>query len=289
MGVVGLGGMGVAITRCLCSDGYEVVGYRRTVTALGQFLDAGGTAAGSLADLARMTSVVPLCLGSGRALQDVLNDLLLHVTPGTVLVEMSTLSIGDKEHARHRVEAAGCTLLDTPVSGTPAMVARGAATLFVSGEDAAIARITPVLRSIGRVRPMGSFGNGIRMKYVANALVATHTVAAAEAVAFAECLGLDTDLVVETISAGPATSAAFELRAARMATRDLTPARGSVAGLSGDSQLILEAANTAGATMWMLTAAGSIFDAAVKAGKGDWDVCSVIDVIQPPREEYLLR
>jgi len=281
VGIVGLGGMGLAITRKLRADGQRVLGYRRTAAALGEFVDAGGDVADSIADLACRTSTVLLCLGTGRSLREVLDALLPVLNPGSIVVEMGTLHLADKEAARREVEAAGSTLLDAPVSGTPAMVANGSATVLVSGHDEAVDRVKPLLRSIGRIRLLGGFGNGTRMKYVANALVATHTVAAAEAVALAESLGLDTDLVVETISAGPANSAVFELRAGRMAARELTPAKGTVDGMRGDARLIRDEADSAGASLPTLSAASAVFEAAAQAGKGDLDVCSVIDIIRP--------
>src|SRR5207248_10929290 len=94
-----------------------------------------------------------------------------------------TMPIEVKQTAHDRLQAAGMILIDCPLSGTGAQAVSRDLALFGSGDEAAFGRARPVFDGFARVSHyLGAFGNGSRMKFVANLLVAVHNVAAAEAI-----------------------------------------------------------------------------------------------------------
>src|SRR5207248_4474300 len=109
---------------------------------------------------------------------------------------------------------AGHTALDCPISGTGAQAKGKDIVVYASGDRAAIARLEPAFLGFARkVYDLGAYGNGSKMKFVANHLVAIHNVAAAEAMVLAMKAGLDPHRVVEVVGSGAGTSRVFELRA----------------------------------------------------------------------------
>ena len=140
-------------------------------------------------------------------------------------MEASTLSLADKLAFKEILEKAGHTALDCPMSGTGAQAAVKDLVVYASGDAAAIARLEPAFLGFARkVFDLGAYGNGSKMKFVANHLVAIHNVAAAEAMVLAMKAGLDPRQTVEVIASGAGTSRVFELRAPMMAANSYLPA-----------------------------------------------------------------
>ena len=125
--------------------------------------------------------------------------------------------IEDKEKARGALEKAGHTVIDCPVSGTGSQAANRDLVFYASGDKATIKKLDKMFQAFGRkVYDVGKFGNGSRMKYVANLLVAINNVASAEAMVLGMKSGLDPQLIFDLISAGAGNSRVFELRAPMM-------------------------------------------------------------------------
>ena len=120
---------------------------------------------------------------------------------------------------------AGHAALDCPISGTGSQAKVKDIVVYASGDAAAIARLEPAFLGFARkVYNLGAYGNGSKMKFVANHLVAIHNVAAAEAMVLAMKAGLDPHRVVEVVGSGAGTSRVFELRAPMMAESTYLPA-----------------------------------------------------------------
>src|ERR1700760_1500077 len=197
VGVIGLGVMGLPIARNLMERGFEVIGYRRSGSP--ELAEAGGTVAASAAEVAENSDVLLSIVPDADAVTDVVtgpHGTLTTMRPGTVHIEMSTVDVGRKQAVRDAVAEAGGELLDAPISGGPPLVVARKATTFVSGAEAAAEQVRPVLDAIaGPWVYTGAFGTGALMKYVANLLLAVHTVAAAEAMELARRGRLGLELV----------------------------------------------------------------------------------------------
>ena len=181
---------------------------------------------------------------------------------------------------RDEVRAKGGDLLDCPISGSPGMVAPRLATTFASGDKHSVEEVTTVLDAIsGPWIYTGPFGTGARMKYVANLLLAVHTVAAAEAMALARRSGLDLQLVQKTLDESIASSAIWKQRGPLMAERAWTPAPGPVSTLHPILEQIEEHAASTGLSASVFAAAKEVFDRALADGWGDLDIACVHDQV----------
>jgi 3-hydroxyisobutyrate dehydrogenase len=193
---------------------------------------------------------------------------------------MSTLDVAEKAALRDRVQAAGGDLLDCPISGTPAMVRPRAATTFVSGEKASVDAVREVLDAIsGPWVYIGAFGTAAHLKYVANLLVAVHTVATAEAMLLARRSGLDLELVQRTLDDSIASSAIWQRRGPLVRERRWTPAPGPIATLHDILEQIEDQAEATGTALPLFTVAKQLYDKALADGWGALDIAAVHDLL----------
>jgi 3-hydroxyisobutyrate dehydrogenase len=193
---------------------------------------------------------------------------------------MSTIDVGRKSAIRDAVQRRGGDMLDCPISGSPAMVAPRLATTFVSGEEASMAKVRPVLDAIsGPWVYTGAFGTGARLKYIANLLLAVHTVAAAEAMELARRSGLDLDLVQRTLDDSIGSSAIWRQRGPLMRERAWSPAPGPITTLHPILEQIEDCAAETGLAAPVFASAKAVFDQALADGWGHLDIASVYDQI----------
>ena len=203
-----------------------------------------------------------------------------HLREGTVHIEMSTIDVDRKACLRDRVRARGGDLLDCPISGSPGMVAPRLATTFASGDRTSVSKVSAVLDAIsGPWVYTGPFGTGAQMKYIANLLLAVHTVAAAEAMALARRSGLDLCLVQQTLDDSIASSAIWQQRGPMMAERAWSPAPGPVRTLHPILAQIEDHAAKTGLPAPVFAAAKEVFDKALADGWGDLDIACVHDQV----------
>ena len=281
VGVIGLGVMGLPIARNLMERGFEVIGYRRSGSP--GLAEAGGQVAGSAAEVAAAADVLLSIVPDADAVADVVcgpRGTLTTLRPGIVHIEMSTVDVGRKREIRDAVVRRGGDLLDCPISGGPGLVSTRRATLLASGEEASVDRVRPVLDAIaGPCVYTGAFGTGARMKYIANLLLAVHTVAAAEAMELARRGGLDLDLVQRTLDDSIGSSAIWRQRGPVMRARAWSPAPGPITTLQPILEQIEDCAEEAGLPTPVFASAKAVFDRALAAGRGDLDIASVFDQI----------
>jgi 3-hydroxyisobutyrate dehydrogenase-like beta-hydroxyacid dehydrogenase len=145
------------------------------------------------------------------------NGLLSGGGDEVIVIETSTLPIEEKRKAHRTREAEGVTLLDCPISGTGAQAVTKDLMILGSGDRQAFDRCVPVFDAFARAHTyLGPFGNGSKMKFVANLLINVHNVAAAEAMVLGMKAGLDPETIYAVISDSAATSRMFELRGPMM-------------------------------------------------------------------------
>jgi len=285
VGVIGLGKMGLPIARNLMDRGFAVIGYRRSGSP--ELAAAGGIVAGSAAEVADAADVLLSIVPDADAVEEVISGpegTLKQLRPGTIHLEMSTIDVPRKARLRDEVQARGGDLLDCPISGSPGMVAPRLATTFASGEQESVDRVALVLDAIsGPWVYTGAFGTGAQLKYIANLLLAVHTVAAAEAMALARSSGLDLSLVQRTLDTSIASSAIWTQRGPLMAERRWSPAPGPVSTLHPILEQIADHASRTGLSAPVFAAAKEVFDQALADGRGDLDIACVHDQIAGPR------
>ncbi len=281
VGVIGLGKMGLPIAMNLMSRGFHVTGYRRSGSP--ELIKAGGDVTASAAEVAAAADVLLSIVPTAEDVEEIIcgpHGTLSTLKHGTIHIEMSTIDVDRKARLRDQVRAKGGDLLDCPISGSPGMVAPRLATTFASGDQASVNEVKTILDAIsGPWIYTGAFGTGAQMKYVANLLLAVHTVAAAEAMALARRSGLDLELVQKTLDSSIASSAIWKQRGPLMAERTWSPAPGPVRTLHPILEQIEDHAAKTGLPTSVFAAAKEVFDKALADGWGDLDIACVHDQV----------
>ena len=275
IGVIGLGVMGSGMARNLMRAGHQLLGFDIDPSKVSTFADIGGEPARSADEVASVSDLVIFSLPTTSALASVAAEIAEQERPGLVCLETGTFPLQDKMAARDVLTGAGADLLDTPLSGTGLQAADATLVVFASGNREGFERARPVFDAIGRsTHYLGEFGNGSKMKYVANLLVAVHGLAAAEAHALGIAAGLDPALVQEVMEDGVGSSKIFEIRGPMMVADDYPPtARLDI--LLKDSTIIRAFARSVGAPTPLLDAAVPVYEASSEAGLGDFDAAAL--------------
>jgi 3-hydroxyisobutyrate dehydrogenase-like beta-hydroxyacid dehydrogenase len=284
VGIIGVGIMGSAIARNLIAAGHQVQGFDIAETRRKELTAMGGSVAPSPAEIAASAEIIMTSLPSIAALDaSVSGDagILTRARKGLIVVELSTLPIEVKLRNRDALAAAGIVMLDCPLSGTGAQAVTRDLVVYASGERAAYDRCGEVFGGFARLSHyLGAFGNGSKMKYVANLLVAIHNVASAEAMVLGMKAGLAADDIVKVIGSGAGTSRVFELRAPLMAQANYQPPTMKIDIWQKDMAVIGEFATKLGVAVPVFAASAPIYNAAIGQGLGGDDTAAVCAVLE---------
>ena len=281
VGVVGLGIMGGAFAKNLAASGWRVIGYDISPARRREAARVGVEVADSAADVAAKAPVILTSLPKPSALMDTAHKIAAAKLPRKLLVEMSTFAISDKEKAERVIAKAGHVMLDTPVSGTGSQAATRDLVFYASGDSRAIKRVQPILQAFGRrAYDVGAFGNGSKMKYVANLLVAINNVASAEAMVLGMKAGLPPKLIFDLITAGAGNSRIFELRVPMMVKNNYKDVTMKIDVWDKDMQVIGDYARKIKVPTPMFDASKPIYLKAQKSGLGAQDTAAVCAVLE---------
>jgi L-threonate 2-dehydrogenase len=276
VGVIGLGAMGGAMSANLVRAGFDVRGYDISPKQRAALKRAGGKPVASIAQL--KAQILITSLPSAAALHSVSETLS---GKNLIVVETSTLPIEDKEKARDTLKREGITLLDCPLSGTGAQAKTKDLVVFGSGDKKAFQLVSSVLPGFSRSHYyLGAFGNGSRMKFVANLLVAIHNVSAAEAFVLGMKSGLPAKTIFEVIENSAGTSRMFQVRGPQMVKGRYDGAGIAVGLFQKDMKIIGEFAARIGAPTALFNASAAIYNAAMAQGHGRDDTASVCAVLE---------
>ncbi len=280
VGVVGLGNMGGAFARHLASAGRRVLGFDIDA-ARERAAESAGVETMPLETLAAEAPVIVLSLPSPQALDATITAIVEQGLPPRIVIEASTFTLGDKEHAEAALRKSGHIMLDCPVSGTGAQAAVKDIVVYASGDAEAIAKVMPMFADFSRAAyNVGAFGNGSRMKYVANLLVTIHNVASAEAMVLGIKSGLDPQMVYDLICAGVGTSRVFEVRGPMMVEDSYENASMSIKLYHKDIAVIEDHAKGLGVPTPLFSASIPVYSAALSLGYAEQDTASVCGVLQ---------
>ena len=277
VGMIGLGIMGSAMSRNLIAAGFTVVGCDVLAAAVESFGKLGGQAAKSAAEVADRAEIVITSLPSTKALHDVAGEIAHGRHDGKILAETSTFPLDDKIAAERTLAACGMTMLDCPLSGTGTQALVRDVLVYGSGSKAAYDRCLPVFEGFSRApHHLGDFGNGSKMKFIANHLVAIHTAAAGEAFALARKAWLDPAQTFAMVSDGAGSSRSLQARGEMLIADRYLPVRTMPLNLwQKDLRVIGEFATAMGCPTPMFAACVPLFQAAVAAGLGNEDTAAV--------------
>ena len=275
VGVIGLGIMGSAMSANLVKAGFEVQGYDVVPERRSELKKAGGTPASAVSKM--RAPVIITSLPSAQALHDVCQEL----EGSGIVVETSTLPIQEKTRALEILTGKGITLLDCPLSGTGAQAKSKDLTVYASGDKAAFETTKPVLEGFSRAHYyLGEFGNGSKMKYVANLLVAIHNVAAAEAFVLGMKAGLDAQTIYKVVGDGAGTSRIFQVRGPQMVAGRYDEASMKLEVWQKDMKIIAEYATKLGVPTPLFNASAAVYTAAMAQGFEKQDTAAVCAVLE---------
>ncbi|MGD0850899.1 NAD(P)-dependent oxidoreductase [Bradyrhizobium sp.] len=281
VGIIGLGIMGGAIARNLVERGWRVIGFDTDAAKRAELAAADVTIADDVAHVTRDAPVIMTSLPTPAAVEKVAQAIASSGQPPRIVIELSTLALADKLRFETILKQAGHIALDCPLSGTGAQAKMRDLVVYASGDSAAIARCKELFSDFAKQSAdLGAFGNGSRMKFVANHLVAIHNVATAEAMILAERAGLDPKLVVDMVGPGAGGSRMFQMRAPMMVEGVYEPATMKVSTWKKDMAIIAEFAEDVGCATPLFTLTQPVYTQAMAMGLGDQDTAAVFEVLK---------
>jgi 3-hydroxyisobutyrate dehydrogenase-like beta-hydroxyacid dehydrogenase len=262
----------------LVRAGFAVYGYDLLEARRRALKRAGGFPLASCAAVFRKTPVVITSLPSAQALHAVSKQA---EKKNVIVVESSTLPLEDKLAAREVLKRKRITLLDCPLSGTGAQARTRDLSVYGSGDSAAYKKIVPILEGFARSHHyLGELGNGSRMKYVANLLVAIHNVSAAEAFVLGMKAGLDAGTILKVVGDGAGASRMFQVRGPQMVAGNYADATMKVEVWQKDMRIIGEFAARLGVPTPLFNASAAIYNAALAQGFAQQDTAAVCAVLE---------
>jgi 3-hydroxyisobutyrate dehydrogenase/putative dehydrogenase len=291
VGWIGLGAMGAPMAACLAHSGHSVTGYDivpgRAAALAPDGVQPAETIAAALdgADAAVIMVATPDQLEQALFAPHGVTGLAGPGGPlpaGTVVMIMATVGPAAVVSAAGRLAADGVAVVDAPVSGGVQRAAAGDLLIMVSAPPGPIARIQPLLDALARSAPVvgSSPGDGQRMKLVNQLLCGVHIAAAAEALAFAEALGLEPADCWQVLREGAAASFMFEDRGARMVAGQFGQVRSALDIFVKDMGLVNAAADEAGALVPLTAVARQLYARGHELGLGRLDDSAVIEVLR---------
>jgi L-threonate 2-dehydrogenase len=281
VGIIGLGIMGSAIAPNLIERGWQVVGFDIDAERCAEMAKVGVVIAEGVAEVARDAPIIMTSLPTPKAVAEVARAIAESGQTPRIVVELSTLTIADKLRFEETLKKAGHIALDCPLSGTGAQAKLRDLVVYASGDRKAIEQCMSLFADFAKQSAdLGAFGNGSRMKFVANHLVAIHNVATAEAMVLAERAGLDPHMVVDLVGPGAGGSRMFQMRAPMMVQRTYEPATMKVSTWKKDMAIIAEFAEDVGCETPLFTLTQPVYTEAMAMGLGDQDTASVFEVLK---------
>jgi 2-hydroxy-3-oxopropionate reductase len=203
------------------------------------------------------------------------------LSPGKIVVDMSSISPTATTGFAERIEALGCFYLDAPVSGGPFGAINAALTIMVGGPQETFDKVLPVFEAMGKtVTLIGNRNGDGQVAKVANQIIVGITVeAVAEALLFASKAGADPQIVRQALMGGAANSIILENHGGRMLDRNFEP--GFRAELQQkDLNLAMQSARELGLFLPAASAAHDMYNATRANGMDKDDHTSVLRVLE---------
>ncbi len=277
VGLIGLGLMGSRLTRRLDTFGWRIRAWNRSPKPAEELNRWGITIAPSIGALVAQSDVILSSLANDAAVRSVYFDdggVFLKANPGTVIVEMSTISPELSRRLHQEARARGIKFLDVAISGSTPAVEAGAVTLLAGGDKETFEQCVPIFESIARQWFLiGPGSSGVQMKLVVNLLLGLDMQAIAEAVSLGEHLQIDRNVMLDVLSKTAVVAPAMEGKIRKIRDGDYSP-EFPLRLMSKDMSLVMDAATTSGADLPAASLALSVLSANVSAS-GDLDFAAI--------------
>ena len=281
--ILGLGIMGSGMAGRLLSAGFPLVVYNRNPAIAAPFSSSGATVAHSPREAASNAEVIISMVADDAASRGVWlgeHGALASASPGSVLIESSTLTVKWVLELATAAAQRECSLLDAPVTGTKPHAASGELLFLVGGPAEALAAARPVLSVLGRdIIHLGPNGSGARLKLINNFLCGVQAASFAEAVSLIDASGLDRGKALSVLTNGAPGSPLIKAISARSVAGDSTP-NFLLRLMAKDIAYAIAEAERSGLTLQTAASALELFKHAIAKGHGDEDFSAVIKSLQ---------
>ncbi len=283
IGFIGLGIMGRPMAQNLLKAGFELTVYNRSKPPVELLVSSGAVSAPSPKEVAERSDVVVTMVTDSEAVKEVVlgqGGVIEGAHPGLVLVDMSTISPSVTRNVSASLAAKGTAMLDAPVSGGDTGAREGTLTIMVGGPAPAFEACLPVLQAMGRkVVHMGDTGAGQLTKLANQILVACNMVGVSECLNFAKKAGLDVGKVIDSLSAGAASSWSLVNLGPRIVKRDFSPGF-KIKLLQKDLRYVLAAADDINAPLPATALVHKLYGQLEEKGLGDVGTQALITAIE---------
>jgi 3-hydroxyisobutyrate dehydrogenase-like beta-hydroxyacid dehydrogenase len=276
---VGIGLMGLPMTKRLLGLGYRMTVFDVAPARLDEARAAGAQVATSAADTVAGADLVVLNLPTAAAVQEAAfgpRGVAGAMRAPQLLVDFSTIPVDHgRAHAQHLREATGCGWVDAPVSGGPPASGGGTLTVMAGGEAADIVRLRPFMADIAaRFTHMGPTGSGLVAKMLNQLIVGCLHGVMAEAASMAEAAGIDAARLPECLAGGHADGSLLQRLYPRMVARDFAP-QGYARQLRKDLEMVNDFAAALGTPVPMMGQALALYRRLIEAGHSELDTSAV--------------
>lgn len=276
--------MGGAFAQHLLAANFDVTGFDPDRARRDELKRRGGRGAASCAAAAAQCGTLITSLPSVKACETAFfgkDGIAAKAKRGTIVIEASTMPLEFKLDLRQRCARHGIILLDCTISGTGAQAAAKDIAVYASGDETAFKRCKDVFAGFARsTHYCGAFGNGSKLKFVANLLVTIHNLSTAEAIVMGLKSGLDLKLLYKVIKDGAGTSRMFDVRAPMMIADDYTQATMKVDVYQKDIDIIGDYAARLNIPTPLFDASKQFYAAAMSQGYAQQDTASICAVLE---------
>jgi 2-hydroxy-3-oxopropionate reductase len=283
IGFVGLGIMGRPMAQNLLKAGFHLTVCSRTRSSVELLVSSGAARASSPKAVAERSDVVITMVTDSEAVKEVIlgrDGVVEGALDGLVVIDMSTISPSVTRSISATLAAKGVRMLDAPVSGGDSGARDGTLTIMVGGDSAVFEESLPVLQALGKkVVHMGLTGSGQLTKLANQILVACNMVGVSECLNFAKRAGLDVGKLIDSLSAGAASSWSLVNLGPRMARRDFAPGF-KVKLLQKDLRYVLETADEVGAPLPATALVHGLYTQLEEEGLGDVGTQALLTAIE---------
>jgi 3-hydroxyisobutyrate dehydrogenase len=283
IGFIGLGIMGRPMARNLMRAGFELTVWNRSRPGIEELTREGAAEGASPSDVAAKSEVtITMVTDSPDVEQVVLGEQgIIHgAKPGSVVIDMSTISPEVTRRIAARLKERGIAMLDAPVSGGDKGAIAGTLSIMVGGEEAVFEKCRPVFEAMGKnIIYIGDSGAGQTAKLCNQIAGAVHLQAMAETLMFAARSGIDPARMLQAVTAGAAGSWMLSNLAPRVLNRDFAP--GFMVRLQQkDLRLVLEAAEPLHLPLPATVVAHQMLRAVEAEGKGDLGTQAIVQALE---------
>jgi 3-hydroxyisobutyrate dehydrogenase-like beta-hydroxyacid dehydrogenase len=289
VGLIGLGNMGTAFAERLLQAGYPLWLYNRTAGKAEALAAEGARLVDTAADLASQVDVVLTSLANDDAFEAVAVEVVAAARPGTILVDMSTVSPAASARVASLAEASSVDYLRAPVSGNPTVVRAGNLSFIVSGPRETFERVEEVIRAIGpTVQHVGDGEQARVVKLAINLMIAGLAQLISEALVLGEAAGVSRAALLEVMGSS-AVGAPFVQYKTQPLLHDDYSATFTTSLMEKDIDLVLDAAEQEGVLLPLTREMKSLLRATIEAGYAEDDFIALFAHLRGGSREEVLQ